>query len=80
MMLALPDEIKRKIDVSSIRATPDLLRARRKDTKAAIMESFKTQSSGRPMAPPSRSGDASQPEEQFKKLGSIGREIWGRIE
>jgi len=81
MMLALPDEIKRKIDVSSIRQLLISSAPARKDTKAAIMEYFKNAELWEAYGS-TEAGLVTllRPEEQFKKLGSIGREIWGRIE
>jgi len=78
MMLALPDDVKRKIDVSSIRQLLISSAPARKDTKAAIMEYFKNAELWEAYGS-TEAGLVTllRPEEQFKKLGSIGREIWG---
>jgi fatty-acyl-CoA synthase len=78
MMLSLPDEIKKNINVSSIRQLLISSAPARKDTKLAIMDYFKNAELWEAYG----STEASlvtllRPEEQFKKLGSIGREIWG---
>jgi acyl-CoA synthetase (AMP-forming)/AMP-acid ligase II len=78
MMLSLPNEIKKNIDVSSIRQLLISSAPARKDTKLAIMDYFKNAELWEAYG----STEASlvtllRPEEQFKKLGSIGREIWG---
>jgi acyl-CoA synthetase (AMP-forming)/AMP-acid ligase II len=78
MMLALPDEIKKSIDVSSIRQLLISSAPARKDTKLAIMEYFKNAELWEAYGS-TEAGLVTllRPEEQFKKLGSIGREIWG---
>ena len=78
MMLSLPDEIKRKIDVSSIRQLLISSAPARKDTKLAIMDYFKNAELWEAYGS-TEAGLVTllRPEEQFKKLGSIGREIWG---
>ena len=78
MMLSLPDEIKKKIDVSSIRQLLISSAPARKDTKVAIMEYFKNAELWEAYGS-TEAGLVTllRPEEQFKKLGSIGREIWG---
>ena len=78
MMLSLPDEIKGKIDVSSIRQLLISSAPARKDTKLAIMEYFKNAELWEAYGS-TEAGLVTllRPEEQFKKLGSIGREIWG---
>jgi fatty-acyl-CoA synthase len=78
MMLALPDDIKRKIDVSSIRQLLISSAPARKDTKLAIMDYFKNAELWEAYGS-TEAGLVTllRPEEQFKKLGSIGREIWG---
>jgi acyl-CoA synthetase (AMP-forming)/AMP-acid ligase II len=78
MMLALPDEIKMKIDVSSIRQLLISSAPARKDTKLAIMEYFKNAELWEAYGS-TEAGLVTllRPDEQFKKLGSIGREIWG---
>jgi fatty-acyl-CoA synthase len=78
MMLSLPDEIKKNIDVSSIRQLLISSAPARKDTKMAIMEYFKNSELWEAYGS-TEAGLVTllRPEEQFKKLGSIGREIWG---
>ena len=78
MMLALPDEVKRKIDVSSIRQLLISSAPARKDTKLAIMDYFKNAELWEAYGS-TEAGLVTllRPAEQFKKLGSIGREIWG---
>ncbi len=78
MMLALPDEMKRSIDVSSVRQLLISSAPARRDTKLAIMEYFKNAELWEAYGS-TEAGLVTllRPEEQFKKLGSIGREIWG---
>lgn len=78
MMLSLPDEIKRRIDVGSIRQLLISSAPARKDTKLAIMEYFKNAELWEAYGS-TEAGLVTllRPEEQFKKLGSIGREIFG---
>jgi len=78
MMLALPDEIKTKYDVSSIRQLLISSAPARKDLKVAIMEHFKNAELWEAYGS-TESGLATllRPEDQFKKLGSIGKEIFG---
>lgn len=78
MMLSLPDEVKKSIDVSSIRQLLISSAPARKDTKLAIMEYFKNAELWEAYGS-TEAGLVTllRPEEQFKKLGSIGREIWG---
>ncbi len=78
MMLALPDEVKRKIDVSSIRQLLISSAPARKETKLAIMDYFKNAELWEAYGS-TEAGLVTllRPEEQFKKLGSIGREIFG---
>jgi len=78
MMLSLPDEIKKSINVSSIRQLLISSAPARKDTKLAIMEYFKNAELWEAYGS-TEAGLVTllRPEEQFKKLGSIGREIWG---
>lgn len=78
MMLALPDEIKNSIDVSSIRQLLISSAPARKDLKIAIMNYFKNAELWEAYG--STEGGLVtllRPEDQFKKLGSIGREIFG---
>ncbi len=78
MMLSLPDEIKKSIDVSSIRQLLISSAPARKDTKLGIMEYFKNAELWEAYGS-TEAGLVTllRPEEQFKKLGSIGREIFG---
>jgi acyl-CoA synthetase (AMP-forming)/AMP-acid ligase II len=78
MMLALPDEVKKSIDVSSMRQLLISSAPARKDTKLAIMDYFKNAELWEAYGS-TEAGLVTllRPEEQFKKLGSIGREIWG---
>jgi acyl-CoA synthetase (AMP-forming)/AMP-acid ligase II len=78
MMLALPDEVKNNIDVSSIRQLLISSAPARKDLKVAIMEYFKNAELWEAYG--STEGGLVtllRPEDQFKKLGSIGKEIFG---
>ncbi|MCF8085081.1 MAG: AMP-binding protein, partial [Deltaproteobacteria bacterium] len=78
MMLALPDEVKKSIDVSSIRQLLISSAPARKDLKAAIMEYFENAELWEAYG--STEGGLVtllRPEDQFKKLGSIGKEIFG---
>ncbi len=78
MMLSLPEEVKKSIDVGSIRQLLISSAPARKDTKMAIMEYFKNAELWEAYGS-TEAGLVTllRPEEQFKKLGSIGREIWG---
>ncbi|OGP62246.1 MAG: long-chain fatty acid--CoA ligase [Deltaproteobacteria bacterium RBG_13_47_9] len=78
MMLSLPEEVKKSIDVSSIRQLLISSAPARKDTKLAIMEYFKNGELWEAYGS-TEAGLVTllRPEEQFKKLGSIGKEIWG---
>jgi len=78
MMLALPDDVKNSIDISSIRQLLISSAPARKDLKIAIMEYFKNAELWEAYG--STEGGLVtllRPEDQFKKLGSIGREIFG---
>jgi len=78
MLLALPEEVKKGIDVSSIRQLLISSAPARKDLKLAIMDYFKNAELWEAYG--STEGGLVtllRPEEQFKKLGSIGREIFG---
>jgi fatty-acyl-CoA synthase len=78
MMLALPDEIKQKYDISCVRQLLISSAPARKDLKLAIMDFFKNaelfESYGSTEA---GLVTALRPEDQLRKLGSIGREIFG---
>jgi fatty-acyl-CoA synthase len=78
MMLALPDEVKQKYDVSSIRQLLVSSAPARKDLKMAIMDHFKNAELWEAYGS-TEAGLVTllRPEDQFKKLGSIGKEIFG---
>ena len=78
MMLALPEETKRKYDVSSIRQLLISSAPARKDLKLAIMEYFKNAELWEAYGT-SEGGLITllRPEDQFEKLGSVGREAFG---
>ncbi|NLB17354.1 MAG: AMP-binding protein [Syntrophomonadaceae bacterium] len=78
MLLSLPDEVKQKYDVSSIRQLLISSAPARKDLKLAIMDHFKSAELWEAYG----STEAAlitllRPEDQFSKLGSIGKEIFG---
>ena len=78
MLLALPDDIKNNLDVSSIRQLLISSAPARKDLKMAIMDYFKNAELWEAYG--STEGGLVtllRPEDQFKKLGSIGKEIFG---
>jgi acyl-coenzyme A synthetase/AMP-(fatty) acid ligase len=78
MMLSLPDDVKSKIDVSSIRQLLISSAPARKETKLAIMDYFKNGELWEAYG--STEGGLVtllRPEDQLKKLGSIGKEIFG---
>lgn len=78
MMLSLPDDTKKKIDVSSTRQLLISSAPARKDLKMAIMDYFKNAELWEAYG--STEGGLVtllRPEDQFKKLGSIGREVFG---
>ncbi len=78
MMLALPEEVKEKYDVSSIRQLLISSAPARKNTKIEIMKYFKNAELWEAYGS-TEAGLVTllRPEEQMKKLGSIGREIFG---
>ncbi|MCL0087908.1 AMP-binding protein [Dehalococcoidia bacterium] len=78
MMLALPDDVKNSIDVSSIRQLLISSAPARKDLKLAIMDYFNNAELWEAYGS-TEAGLVTllRPEEQFQKLGSIGREIFG---
>jgi len=78
MMLALPEEVKQKYDVSTIRQLLISSAPARKDLKVAIMEYFRNAELWEAYGS-TEAGLVTllRPEDQFKKLGSIGREIFG---
>ncbi|MCL6638556.1 MAG: AMP-binding protein [Firmicutes bacterium] len=78
MILSLPDEVKKRYDVSSIRQLLISSAPAREDLKLAIMDFFKAAELWEAYG----STEAGlitylRPEDQFKKLGSIGKEIFG---
>jgi len=78
MMLSLPDEVKAKYDVSCVNKLLISSAPARKDTKAGIMEHFKNSE----LFEAYGSTEAGlvtllRPDQQFEKLGSIGREVIG---
>jgi len=78
MILSLPDEIKKRYDVSSIRQLLISSAPARKELKLAIMDYFKNAELWEAYG--STEGGLVtllRPEDQFKKLGTIGREIFG---
>ena len=78
MILGLPDEVKYKYDVSCIRQLLISSAPARKDLKLAIMDYFKSAELWEAYGS-TEAGLVTylRPEEQFSKLGSIGREIFG---
>ena len=78
MMLGLPDDLKNNIDVSSIRQLLISSAPARKDLKLAIMDYFKNAELWEAYGT-TEGGLVTllRPEDQFKKLGSIGKEIFG---
>ena len=78
MMLALPDEVKKNIDVSSIRQLLISSAPAREDLKLAIMDYFKNSELWEAYGT-TEGGLITllRPEDQFEKLGSIGKEIFG---
>ena len=78
MILALPDDVKNKYDVSSIRQLLISSAPARKDLKLAIMAYFKNAELWEAYGT-TEGGLITllRPEEQFDKLGSIGREVFG---
>jgi acyl-CoA synthetase (AMP-forming)/AMP-acid ligase II len=78
MILDLPDEVRNNIDVSSIRQLLISSAPARKDLKVAVMDYFKNAELWEAYGS-TEGGLATllRPEDQFKKLGSIGKEIFG---
>jgi len=78
MILSLPDEIKNKYDVSKIRKLLCSSAPARKDTKLGILEYFKNSQLYEAYGS-TEAGIVTllRPDEQFTKLGSIGREVIG---
>lgn len=78
MILSLPEEVKKSFDVSSIRQLLISSAPARAELKIQIMDYFKNAELWEAYG--STEGGLVtllRPEEQFKKLGSIGREIFG---
>lgn len=78
MLLSLPDDIKQKYDVSSLRQLLVSSAPARKELKLAIMEYFKSAELWEAYGS-TEAGLVTylRPEDQFEKLGSIGKEIFG---
>jgi acyl-CoA synthetase (AMP-forming)/AMP-acid ligase II len=78
MMLSLPDHVKNRYDVSSIRQLLISSAPARKDTKLDIMKYFRNAELWEAYGS-TEAGLVTllRPEEQMKKLGSIGKEIFG---
>lgn len=78
MILDLPCEVKDRVDVSSIRQLLISSAPAGKDLKRAIMEYFKNAELWEAYGS-TEGGLATllRPEDQFRKLGSIGKEIFG---
>lgn len=78
MILALPQDIKSKYDVSSMRQLLISSAPARKDTKVAILDFFKNAELWEAYGS-TEAGLVTlcRPEDQLRKLGTIGREIFG---
>lgn len=78
MILSLPEEVKKKYDVSSMRQLLISSAPARKDTKVAILEFFKNADLWEAYGS-TEAGLVTlcRPEDQLRKLGTIGREIFG---
>jgi fatty-acyl-CoA synthase len=78
MILSLPDQVKQKYDVTCIRQLLISSAPARADLKLAIMDYFKSAELWEAYGS-TEAGLVTylRPEEQFTKLGSIGREIFG---
>jgi acyl-CoA synthetase (AMP-forming)/AMP-acid ligase II len=78
MILALPDGIKKQFDVSSMRQLLVSSAPIRKDTKIAALEFFKNAELWEAYGS-TEAGLVTfcRPEDQLRKLGTIGREIFG---
>lgn len=78
MILDLPEEIRKNRDVSSIRQLLISSAPAGKDLKLAIMDYFKNTELWEAYGSTEGGlGTLLRPEDQFKKLGSIGKEIFG---
>ena len=78
MILSQPQEVKKKYDVSSMRQLLISSAPARKDTKIAILEFFKNADLWEAYGS-TEAGLVTlcRPEDQLRKLGTIGREIFG---
>jgi len=78
MILSLPPEVKNKYDVSSMRQLLISSAPARKDTKIAILDFFKNAELWEAYGS-TEAGLVTlcRPEDQLRKLGTIGREIFG---
>jgi acyl-CoA synthetase (AMP-forming)/AMP-acid ligase II len=78
MILSLPDEIKKKYDVSSMRQLLISSAPARKDTKVAILDFFKNAELWEAYGS-TEAGLVTlcRPQDQLRKLGTIGQEIFG---
>ncbi|HMK35106.1 MAG TPA: class I adenylate-forming enzyme family protein [Desulfomonilaceae bacterium] len=78
MILALPDDIKKKYDVSSVRQLLISSAPARKDTKVAILDFF-TNAELWEAYGSTEAGLVTlcRPQDQLRKLGTIGQEIFG---
>jgi acyl-coenzyme A synthetase/AMP-(fatty) acid ligase len=78
MLLSLPDEVKNKYDVSSMRQLLISSAPARKELKTAIMEYFTSAELWEAYGA-TETGLITylRPEDQFSKLGSVGKEIFG---
>ncbi|MBW2059805.1 MAG: AMP-binding protein [Deltaproteobacteria bacterium] len=78
MMLALPEEVKARYDVSSIRQLLISSAPARRDTKIEIMKYFKNAELWEAYGSTEQGlMTLLRPEDQMRKLGSIGKEIFG---
>ncbi len=78
MILSLPDEIKKKFDVSGMRQLLISSAPARRDTKVAILDFFKNAELWEAYGS-TEAGLVTlcRPEDQLRKLGTIGQEIFG---
>ncbi len=77
MILSLPDAVKGKYDVSGMRQLLVSSAPVRQDTKVAILISSKTRNCGSIRQHRAGLVTLCRPEDQLRKLGTIGREIFG---
>jgi len=78
MMLALPEAVKSKYDVTSVRQLLISSAPARRDTKIEIMKYFKNAQLWEAYGATEQGlMTLLRPEDQMKKLGSIGKEIFG---